>query len=345
MSTSLGQTPEAGAMLYLQNTDRDTTMFRHTSGQSIEIQNGLCRVPSPELDYLFVTDPTVFQKAIFVNLVIGEIKEIAWDVDWEKTCSSSGWIADHSYGIPSVINQGEIYQIDASTGNILGLVEQEVATELPFFSSGRNVRAYSPDRSYVIYRRCDNSMCSGSEYVIYDVETDSVIGELDRHSYVGGHPVLEEELFSWSHSGQYVIYRSLNNAIAIYNIANRRHIDLDFLPTNIANTRVMRSYSWKWSPDNSKIAFFMQNVDTLGYAFSEGLAVVDIENATFNILELPQEKWAKNLTCWGWSLNGNSIVIVDTQNIFYEVTTDDSNSTQIADDVQCVNFYYHQSEF
>lgn len=343
------QNRTSGNIVYFQDDNTITNVVSYNTGKTTSYSAQMCQIFSPQLDYIATINPQLFDQILFTDLHTTQQQAVLWQSEWGTTCTrlpsnhGVGWLDNMIFAVTASQNSEQIYQINRDTGTVTGPFTITVESELPMYAPRRNISAYSPDRSYVVYRQCQETECANTPYVVYDIAQQETITELSGHGYVGGRVVSPNQLFSWSQSGRYIAYDSLNQGIAIYDVLNEQLLSLNFLPSAMANVIITRSLSWKWSPEETKVSFWVENATALGYTFEAGLAIVDIELQTITVIDVDQSLWARSSDSWGWSLTDNSLLIIKDDNSLFELNFLSGAQIPIANDVARINFWYGSS--
>jgi hypothetical protein len=335
------QTHIEGGIVYSKDTAIGRDFVSFATGQSVSVLSDACPLISLHLTFLATVNLQVPDHLVFYDLATGnQISQVTWQSIWTQTCRRMYWLDDQTLVIPTEANPEQVYHVDVFSGTVTGPFSAQTRPMLIQENPWGSRPLFSPDNQYVVYDRCDQAVCGNSRSVIYDLVNNQVVTILVGDSYTGGRPIPPEMIYRWSYSGRYLIHFSLERKIAIYDMVDGGYLDLAFLPVDIGNKLRMAPLSWSWSPDETKVGFWVSQTDNLGYGYSEGVAIVDLQTETFSILDIPTSYWPVSMERWGWSPSGESLLIQREDNTLYELNLADGNQTFIDNNISEIWFWY-----
>ena len=340
------QASEQGRVIYVRNSKSGFQAVSYATRQATNVYDGRCSRFSSELDYLAQFDLQNPNQLTFFNLDTGlQGVQISWQSIWGqdmagKNCLATYWLNNQIFVLPNVEEPQRVYYIDRDTGLVSGPFAATPSPAIPNRNPKSNIILFSPEGQQVVYEQCEQPNCVGnSDYVIYDVQQQQVVAVLTGHDYLEGSPRPSKQFFSWSHSGRYLAHYSISREIAIYDVVNKAYLDLSFLPTDI-DELVTRSAGWQWSPDSTQISFWVDNATALGHNIDHGLAILDLEAHSFQLLETQLDAIPVFLEGWAWTPSGESLLVTHSDNQLFEVNLIDGSQTFIADQVSIILAWY-----
>jgi len=352
ISFTEAQSYNEGNLIYWKEINENNFAVDYRTQQSTVIYDA-CSIFSPHMDYLahFNTQipPT---KIEFIELATG-ITTI--EVDWQATvgqdlngiCYKSHWLDNESLVIPSQENIDDIYIVSRLSGEIVG---PNFNTQTTYLIPQRDPKSmvplvFSPSGEEVIYRYCENPDCIGNtSFIIYDISHETILVSLYGDLSDGGGRVLNpDEMFSWSHNGNYLAFEGLDSILVIYDMTRQIFLDLSYLP--IDNDRLMRGNGgMKWSPDNQKIAFPIVNASRLNNNFDTGIFILDISTQTYGVIEIPEVDLPISTDGFEWTPDGNALLMINRENQLYRLNLTDLSIGFIDQDVNLLLSWYPSNE-
>jgi hypothetical protein len=319
-----------------------------------------CYAFSPRLSYLAVRDLSIPESLSIYSLGTGELEfSVEWDDAWDKTfCASEyQWRDDTTYMIPLVTESSTVSRpaaiVSAVTGQVVGINTYNPFSILPNrVDDDYSPVMFSPDGVYVVYQRCfdpvtDTGRCPTlSGRVIWNTETQEVVTELQNPAGLPVRLRMAEVNYSWSPSSRYLAYRINPKSVAIYDVVERRYLDLNYVYSN--DTQIQDTLlGMTWSPDDTRLLlggnFLNANANSTLEEYW-GMAFIDLQAQSVQVFDFSSaiERLPSSIGNFAWKDARQNILIVQDNGdlVQYDVTKLDETGGVIATNVVSVKTWW-----